>query len=210
MKKILTLLFLHFSFFAFAQDSFGVKGGLNVSNVASRKKSENFSKYDLDTDNDVGFHTGVYAKIKLMNKVSFVPELQYTRRGLSTKYNPMSNEKTHLRYGYLELPLLVSYAPLKWLAVDVGPSVAYMIAASSKTGTNKINTYESYDDHRIDFGLNGGARFHVTEKISVIGRYYFGLSVLSEVTVRELTNINELIATFHNRSAQFGVSYHLN
>jgi hypothetical protein len=205
MKKILTLLFLHLSVSSFAQISFGIKGGLNLNNVAAKNPQSNF--FTVDTNGDIGFHGGVYGKIRLNDEFSFIPELQFTRRGYFSN-NFFSSEKTHIRLDYVELPLLISYAPIKKLAIDLGLDVSYIVSAVAKNESTSYNIRD-FLDKQFDWGLTGGLRFKIIEKISLIGRYYFGLAAINKIDFRDEMNNPLGALKIYNRGAQFGVTYQL-
>src|SRR5687768_17190563 len=111
MKKTLAfLVFLHLTFLSVAQISFGVKGGTSLSNIVYKNVPDEVSMED--TRSRISFHGGVYAEIQLAGKLSFIPELQFTGRGYTINHSP-PNRDTHVNLSYLELPLLLSYSPIK-------------------------------------------------------------------------------------------------
>ena len=77
MKKLLLLvLVLGYSFYGFSQDAkYGVRGGLNSSNL-------DFDGNSLpDNKHRNGFVIGFFAEFALSNKVSLLPELQFSAEG---------------------------------------------------------------------------------------------------------------------------------
>src|ERR1700733_15049765 len=58
---------------------FGIKGGLNLSNMYVRDVSDENMK--------VGWNAGIYAKIPLTTGFSIQPELYYTDKGAKETYN---------------------------------------------------------------------------------------------------------------------------
>jgi hypothetical protein len=200
MKKTLAfLIFLHLTFFSVAQISFGVKGGGTFSNIAYKNVPDEISM--VDRKSRVSFHGGVYAEIQLAGKLSFIPELQFTGRGYTINHN-LPNRETRVNINYLELPLLLSYSPIKRVAIDLGPNISYMISVNA--GSQFIE--DSYKKE-LDAGLTGGVRVKVTEKIAILARYYYALTTLDEMQMRDENNNSLGILKSYNRSTQFGISY---
>jgi hypothetical protein len=207
MKKIFTLLLIHLSFFSFAQVSVGVKGGLNLSSIAVKNDpSGDFLKKE-NIKTSVGFHAGVYLQVPLSAKFSLMPELQFTKRGF--KYNesdPQPNTRVNLNY--LELPVLLSYSPIEWLGVDLGPNAAYCVSAKIKTD-GYSGSGSADPDNKIDFSIAGGVRVRINQKISALGRYNYGLTTVYEIKFRGLMNEDLGSVKTYHRNVQFGMSYKL-
>jgi hypothetical protein len=66
---------------------------------------------------------------------------------------------------------------------------------------------EAYKKIEVDAGLTGGVRVKVTKKIAILARYYFAVTALDEIQMRDENNNSLGTRTSYNRSAQFGVSY---
>jgi hypothetical protein len=194
MKIILAVLvFVTICTSAVAQFSFGVKSGLNVNNM--------LLKYDDPQQKDwsstgYGFHFGMYSKIPLSKKMLITTEIQYSRRG-----------DRDLKIGYLELPVLFSYSVLKSLEVQLGVNGALKLPHDDLL----IDSYNA-----LDFGLTGGLNFLISEKISLTGRYYYGLPSVKTVDLSKVytcTNCDPLlnppsqIQNEYNRSIQLSISY---
>src|ERR1700676_5573291 len=58
---------------------FGIKGGLNLTNLSSDNFSDNHLK--------AGFNVGIFSKIPITEGFSIQPELLYSLKGSKTKYN---------------------------------------------------------------------------------------------------------------------------
>jgi hypothetical protein len=205
MKKILTFVLIHFSIFSFAQVSFGVKGGLNLSNIAIKNSMEDFLNEE-NVKSSVGFHGGVYVQVHLSDKLLLIPELQYTKRGYTyNENNPLPKSRVNLNY--LELPVLLSYSPIEWLGIELGPNAAYIVSATIKANGSSRSVSEAYD--KIDFSIAGGVRIKINEKISAIGRYNYGLTTVDEIKFRDQNNVSLGSMKTYHRNIQFGMSYKL-
>lgn len=204
MKKTLTILLIHISAFSFAQVSFGVRAGLNLSNIAH---NGSFDGVFTETKSKLDFHAGVYTQISLSERFSFIPELLYTKRGFRIEESLFAPD-TRYNVNYLELPIIISYAPLPWAGIDLGPSVAYQLSAFAKSDDGKDDIGSAFDK-KLDVGINAGLRVKVNEKFAVVFRYYYGLAAILTVETRDENNMPTGELKYFNRSAQLGVSYGL-
>jgi hypothetical protein len=203
MKKILLAVpFLLISVYSFGQFSLGVKAGLNVNDVIIKD-----APWGADgMKANIGFHVGVYGKLAISKKFSFIPELQFSQRGYKSTSATSSDARVNLNY--LELPLLLSYSPVEFLNIDLGPNFAYKLSAVSKSDGTSRNIDNIFEED-LDVGITGGLRFNVSEKISIVGRYYYGISSLYEISLRDVDNNPLETVTVHNRNVQVGLSYRI-
>lgn len=173
MKKILLLvLVLGYSFYGYSQDAkYGVRAGLNISNLDF--DGESFP----DNIHRNGFVIGFFAEFALSNKVSLLPELQFSAEGAK-------EEPLHL--DYLQVPILFSFKLSPRLFFQVGPQVGLKI--------NKVN------DGIKNFAYSGvgGLSYNITPMIFVDARYTYGFSNIFD---------DNIGATAKNRNIQFGVGY---
>ena len=79
---------------------FGIKGGINFSNLYVSDVSSENSK--------VGFNAGVYAKIPVVTGFSIEPEILYTVKGAQENYDNTAQGNGSYRFNlnYVEVPLL--------------------------------------------------------------------------------------------------------
>jgi hypothetical protein len=201
MKKFIFILLL-LPGAAFAQLSFGVKAGLNLNDVYM-KVPQNFYGNTIQGDGidpNLGFHLGVFAKIDLSKKFAFIPELQYIRKGFD-----FSNTDDRLNLNYLELPLMFSYSPIKLIGIELGPGIAYQLAANVHTSSHTIDMSDWYDE-KFDVNLNVGVRVYLTQRFSVGARYSYGFTSISQIYLTydgiRLENTDE-----YNRNASLSVYY---
>jgi hypothetical protein len=170
---------------------FGVKGGINLNKISFEgAPSQPVQLYQ----NNVGFHVGVFSRYTLVERLTISPELQFIQKGADS-----GNERINLNY--LELPVVFSFAPLRVLSLEAGPSISYLVSA--KTSNPSARDVISPFDKPFDFGLNAGVRINLTNKISITGRYYYGLSSVRSFP-QTLPDTNP---TCTNRNFQMGISY---
>ena len=152
---------------AYAQQplTFGVKGGMNLSNFAG----------DIDNNKaKVGFNVGLTVDYQLASSVYLLTGLEYTTKGtegdgFDASYN----------LGYLQLPVHVAYKlPVSQSAVLVlhgGPYLAYALNGNYKEGIASIDLFHDFENvgvlyNRFDagFGIGAGMEF---------GKFGVGLGV---------------------------------
>jgi hypothetical protein len=173
-----------------AQVSFGVKGGLNANYVTFRFQGERQTSSGLD------FHLGGYVNIPLNKKFSFRPELQFSRRG-----------NDYYKLDYIELPLLLSYSPIKFMEIELGTNVGYLLSKNA--------TFFSLNDfNRLDVGLTSGLRFNLPKGFFIASRYYYGFSSFLSGSYRALNSNDPLITNsgdnnfyYYNRTIQLSIGY---
>lgn len=184
---LLTLALFTTYYYANAQEiPIGFKAGLNVSNIVIQ--GSNNTPYK-------NFHIGIFSKLELSPKFCIIPELQFIRKGF------VANDGNAIRLGYrldyIELPVLGSYRVLQRLAIEAGPS------ASLKVGNHPyLATFKS-----SDIGIVGGVRLEVTPKISLLARYYRGMTSVNDAYIN--TGTQRELRHAYNTNLQFSCAYYL-
>jgi hypothetical protein len=179
LKSILALALLtSFSQVAFSQTTdsaklkFGVKGGVNFSNLYTE---------DVDDNNVLtGFNLGLFARLPITQTFAIQPELSYTTKGAELVYNnAFVNGTSTFKLNYLELPVLLVINLSENFSVHGGPYVAYLIdgeATNNSQGTlfDVENNLDNDDYNKFDTGLSFGIGYD-TNKIGFGVRYNYGL-----------------------------------
>lgn len=111
-------------------NSFGVKGGLNLSNVYGDDKP-------AGRENLNSFHAGVFGQVGITNKVSIQPEILYSRKGY--RYMDATQGESNRRYDYIQVPVLFVYNFLDHVSFHVGPQVSLMTKYRDAQGEKKIS-----------------------------------------------------------------------
>jgi Outer membrane protein beta-barrel domain len=182
-----------------AQVSFGLKGGLNLNYMLYKYELNGFNSGSPDPNTNVGFHLGGYLQVQLSTKFFFQPELQFSRRGTGD-----------VDLNYLELPLLVSFAPFKTVQFEMGPNVAFLVSAS--------RPFFSDYKRNFDVGITGGLRYSLPKGFFISARYYYGLSPAHSVDLKKMyqsLNPNDplilssgsMTLDTYSRNIQFSVGY---
>jgi Outer membrane protein beta-barrel domain len=209
MKRIITVALLVFATlnFCWAQIPFGIKGGLNVNILSVQNAPPDFG---YKTSPSIGFHIGVFTSLKLSDKFSMIPELQYTIKGYSKNEDSVTTEKYSVMLSYVEMPIMFSYRIIKSLGIEVGPSIGLKVGAKSVRDGNSSKLSDDFAE-TVDIGVQGGVRFNASERISIIGRYNYGLSAFAKYTFSTTpTPGSTETLEFHNSTIQFSVAYKIN
>lgn len=200
MRKCILIVFISFySLSTYGQMQFGVKGGMNINKWVAKGSSG----FEDDGEKSLGFHLGLYGEMAISERFFFIPELQYTQRGM--KYQDINGD-VRLNLNYLELPLLISYSPVNKLQLCAGPSFAYKISAVVRSDGSSHNVDHIYDNN-FDAGIAFGVRFQLMNKFMITSNYYYGLLPVSEVYWNDFSNEGKI--SFYNRNIHFGVGYQL-
>ena len=131
MKKQSVLVLAMFAIvnMAFAQGrfdyseklTFGVKGGLNLSNVYDTKGEQ------FDADAKFGFVAGAFMSIPLGKVVGVQPEILISQKGFQATGvllgAPYSFTRTTT---YIDVPLLFAVKPFELLTLLAGPQYSYL------------------------------------------------------------------------------------
>ena len=149
-STVLTLLLIAFTSLSFAQEtSYGVRGGLNISNL------------DFDPDATFvnqhrnGFAFGGFVDYGISDNFSVLVEIQYSAEGAKAD---------ELRADYIQLPIMARFAIGDKFTLGVGPM------ASLKTWENK-DAFSTFT-----FSGIGGVEYMITDELFVDARVHYGLS----------------------------------
>lgn len=155
MRKSLSLvlvMILGFSFTANAQIKFGLKGGLNITDVSFSDLPSNFS-----ADNRVGFFAGpvIDAKLPLVG-LGIDAAFLFSNREMKVKDG--ENSKNFSESGF-DIPINLKYSfglsRLASIYLAAGPNFFFNLDKSQKIGDVKFNKKSA----QVGINLGGGVRF---------------------------------------------------
>lgn len=158
-----------------AQDAkFGVKGGVNFSNIIAGGDSNNIDDENLLTS----YHAGIFTQLAVTETFYVQPELLYSRKGSEISFGGLGDAK--LRLDYIELPVMFRIQILETINIEAGPYAAYLLDSTIADGDNDLITSLDTDDFRkLDYGLAVGAGFNL-DAIEFGARYNYGLASISK------------------------------
>jgi len=181
MKKIIlsTLLVLAFGLTYAQKAQFGIKGGLNSSNFSGDTAGMNFKS-------SIGFNAGVFATIKLSDKINLQPEILYSTQGAEVQnvVAPVNgvNYTADIKFklSYINIPVMLKYYVADKFNIEAGPQVGFLTSAKTSTKVEGFSQTVDQDAkdyfESVDFGFNFGAGYDFTKNISAGIRYNLGLS----------------------------------
>ena len=96
---------------------FGVKGGINFSNMTS----DGFE----DENSRTGFHLGLLSEIPVGDRFSIQPEVLYSTQGTEAFSNRYGQGEYKL--DYIHVPVLAKVYLIDGLSLEVGPSFNFLV-----------------------------------------------------------------------------------
>ncbi|WP_462318942.1 porin family protein, partial [Marinilabilia sp.] len=185
-----------------AQGNFalGIKAGYN----SSKFRSDNLGEYESYTFQDAkeeakgGLMLGAFARIRLINNLSFQPELLYIKKGGETTYSGTSFSPTvKTTYHTWDIPLLahLKLIDLKVLNIyGIGGPVASFVASEDNKWSDVNNLpslSENMKNAQWNFQAGGGVEFG---SFNFDVRYTWGLGDSSTKLERINNNLTLSIA----------------
>jgi long-subunit fatty acid transport protein len=148
---------------------------------------------------------------------------------ISNSNEKITNTQT-TRLTYLNLPIMLKYRLADKFFVEFGPQIGYLVSAKAEFEYEDANFPEDNESvtinllqdgtvdffgetatfkstiNRLDFGLNLGGSYDITEKIFVQARYYYGLSRIDKSSTN---NLDFSSWNLKNSVFQLSVAYRL-
>jgi outer membrane immunogenic protein len=183
-------IFILFPIFCFAQTDFGIKAGLNISDIVMT----NYIDPDVEADLSIklGLHAGFFVNGVVNDKIGMSAELLYSDKGV--------RGSTNIHLHYITLPLLFQYRLTDHIQAELGPEPGYLFSARSEHG-DVSSTY----NNKFDISLNGGFRFD-TPKLLFGIRYCAGVFSVREPVELIGASGREKIK-YQNRVLQLSIGY---
>lgn len=175
MKKVMLLAaIVCISASSFAQFRIGPKLGANIGKIEGAGFSE---KYTL------GYHVGGFMEISFSQKLGIQVEALWnqinadTVTGFRAIYQNIDDQNfSNPQLNYLSVPLLLSYKPAPFLALQAGPQFGILLDRNKNLLQNGREAFK-----RGDLSMLVGAQLNIS-RIRVYGRYAIGLNDISDVS----------------------------
>ena len=186
MKKLFLILILLGSMSSVNAQfmSYGIKGGLNYNSNGDLRTLHGFEEdLKINSDNQTGYHIGVFSEIKLPLWLYVRPELIYTH----TKSNyDENNYNADLSINKFDAPVLFGIKVLQFGRVFLGPVFTYMMNTDLENISFIDNVKNISSD---DFSMGGqiGAGIELG-KFGADIRWETGLTDTEAQFVGNLTN----------------------
>jgi hypothetical protein len=170
---------------ASAQVQFGIKGGVNVTDI----------KDDLApgaTDSRVAFHVGALAHIHLSKMFAIQPEASFSSEGAEYR---LAGFDGITKTNYINVPVLLQFQT-SGFRLQTGPQLGILVSsefeADNSTAQNEIDI-----TNNVNFSWSFGAGFLTKSGLGIDARYNLGLSNMYESGTAEAKS----------RVWQFGLFY---
>lgn len=176
-KVIILVLILFISGSTYSQYShFGMKGGLNLSNMTVEGNNDNNLKY--------GFHIGVFNKMMITEYFALQPELLYSTKGFKNNFdeNLIADGEAQFNLNYIDLPVKLVYNLSEDFAFQFGPYISYLASANVETDAEVLDFFDIDSEEELDrenfnaldYGLTAGLDF-LLEPVILGFNYNLGL-----------------------------------
>jgi hypothetical protein len=156
MKKIFFITALTFFLnFGFAQKVvFGLKAGLNYSNLTS--------KNDFNFEANTSYHFGALLEFNFAPVFSIQPEIMYSVQGAT------SQDFQDVKLDYVTIPVVAKvYIVPKIFALEVGPQYAFLV---------NDDFGDTINNKTYDFSAVGGFSLSLGKHVFGQARYILGLT----------------------------------
>lgn len=172
MKKVIIVAIGVLFAGAVNAQTFGVKGGLNFSNII-KTNDKNFN-----TEIKAGLNAGLFAEIPIISSLAFAPELMFSQKGYKTSGSSLlggPNEYS-VATNFIDLPILAKINASDKFSIVLGPQVSFLISTKEtfKQGSDSYQNTIREENDRLKkslFGRVAGVGIALTEKLSLNGRY---------------------------------------
>ncbi|MBC7912896.1 MAG: PorT family protein [Pyrinomonadaceae bacterium] len=202
MKRITILTLLVFATVLVNAQSFGVRGGVNFSNMIRTGDD------DADTEFKTGFHAGVTMDIPLVDRLSFAPEVMYSQKGYKTSRSGLlgGDNTFTVNTNFIEIPILLKIKAASGFNIHLGPQISFLTSTTTTfdNGSDAYKRTVNEENEKLRKNLIGGVLgvgFDLSKKASLVARYALDLQKNDE-------NGSE-IPEYKNQVIQLGIGLKL-
>lgn len=172
MKKvILVFAFATFMFGSmFAQKSsadfreklsFGVKAGVNLSNVYDSQGEQ------FNADSKLGLAAGVFVALPLGKYFGIQPEILFSQKGYKGSGSILGSDYSFsYTSNYIDVPLLLAFKPISLITIVAGPQYSFLIKDnytfnSTLINVDQENVFENDNIRKNTLSFLGGIDFNL-------------------------------------------------
>lgn len=169
--------------------SYGIKGGLNYSNLIYEFEGSNNDFLDFNAK--VGFYAGGFINISLSDKFALQPELLYSSQGakLDIDYSQVlifnqndptfleNEEDVNVKQSKLLLPILLQYKIGSDFSLFLGPQITYTLNFETEVDSgDELVVSRFQDDDKIGIDVSARLGYKVSENMMIELGYFRGLT----------------------------------
>ena len=142
--------------------SFGVKAGVNLSNVYDSQGEQ------FNADSKLGLAAGVFVALPLGKYFGVQPEILFSQKGYQGSGSILGSDYSFsYTSNYIDVPLLLAFKPISLITIVAGPQYSFLIKDNYTFNSALINVDQEYEFENdnirkntlsflggIDFNLN--------------------------------------------------------
>ncbi|KIA90766.1 porin family protein [Kaistella jeonii] len=147
-------------FGAMNAQTFGLKAGMNVSNLSNSTDA---------AKSKVGFYAGVLMNAPIAEKFSIQPEVLYSSKGAQSDGGDVK-----LNLDYISVPVMFQYNATPSLYLEAGPEFGFIISAKLKVGGGTMDVKDTFNG--FDLGIGLGAGYYFIPSVGINARYVAGVT----------------------------------
>lgn len=120
---------------------FGLKAGLNLSNVYDSEDEE------FNADAKLGFAVGAFVALPITEFIGVQPEVLFSQKGFHGKGSLLGGNYDFTRTtNYIDIPLFFAYKPAESITILAGPQFSYLLSKKDefKTASTSILRQEEF------------------------------------------------------------------
>ncbi len=149
----------------YAQPTFGIKSGINLSRMITRSDTAGWDAYGISPS----IHLGAFASLPISPKLNLGAEFLISDKGFRSDGDAFFGA-SHLLY--INIPAYADIKVAKSLSVQIGPEVGLLATAWGKHKDYLSALYSN----RFDLNVVAGLRYDVTNAVGLSIRFEQGLS----------------------------------
>jgi hypothetical protein len=144
------------------QLTFGVKAGVNISNVWDEKGQ------DFVADSKLGAAGGVFVSVPIGKYMGIQPEVLFSQKGFKGSGKLLGTSYSFTRTtSYLDVPILFQFKPIQYFTFLIGPQFSYLFKEKNvyTFGSNSTEQEQEFANEDLRNNILGfviGADFNIS------------------------------------------------
>jgi hypothetical protein len=199
-----------------AQIKFGLKGGLNASNIIGdhslNADENNDAAFTLQYLTKVGYNFGAFVNLPIKGKFSLQPEVMYSFQGAKFKatttdgFGDQTTTDGQQNLSYIQIPVLAKLTFNHKFYIQTGPQFGFLAAAKAKDNGGSYGDDKS-SFQSFDFAWGIGLGYTMPMGLGFDIRYNLGITSVDKNTDQNNDGGDGTGLKDHNSNIQIGVLY---